>query len=132
MNIIRLIIAVLATMVLFTLTNYAIHEVYLQPDYLATAANWRERSVMEALMHYMIIGNVMISLALVLIYTQFARHNVLSGMLFGLFMGLIFAGNSLGMYAIMPVGFDLIIKWMITGILQMVLIGTLVGLIYKR
>lgn len=132
MNAARFILALAVVIVTVMATNFVFHNIYLTESYQATAQIWRPESSMEAFMGFMMAGQLLVALGFTLLYTRTAEHTVMNGVIFGLFIGIMAAGTSTIYYAVLPIPMDMLGKWIAFNLLQGILLGTLVGLIYRR
>jgi hypothetical protein len=133
MNPKRLILAIVAVLVGLFATNYVIHEVWLKNVYQATASLWRTEAEMQKYFPWLLLGQIIWTIAFVTLWAQgfAARGCMRCACLFGLFMGLFNQANTLVTYAVSPLPSDLAVKWFVAGMVQGVLMGVLVALVYK-
>lgn len=132
MNIKRFLLSVLAVFVTFEVLNFLIHSVILADAYEETASVWRQE--MMDVMWLMYIADLIFVVFATLIYTRWMKTpGIKSGMTYGLFIGLMM--NTSGMinqFVIYPISSWLLWMWIIFGIIQFVLCGMVLGLIYKN
>ena len=87
---------------------------------------------MASLFHWIIIGQALIVFSFVMIYaTGFAGGGVMTGIPLGLLLEIAGIGMRLGFYAVQPIPAKLILYGSIGGIIEMVIVGAMVGAIYK-
>ena len=87
---------------------------------------------MRSLFHWIILGQALVVFSFVMIYaTGFAGGGVIAGIRLGLLLEVAAIGMRLGFYAVQPIPGKLIIYGSIGGIIEMVIVGAMVGAIYK-
>lgn len=131
MNIKRFLLAALAVFVTFQILDYLIHMIMLSDDYEATAQIWR--TDMMDKMYLMYINGVLMSLLFVYF---FAKGNwgksIVGGLHFGFIFGLLISlVMTLNQYIVYPIPLDLFYKWFIYGLIEVIIAGVVVFLIYK-
>ena len=127
----RLIIAIVAVFVLWSLLDMIIHGLLLQETYEATAYLWRPMEEMNMLLMYIVI--LAYAICFVLIYHSFvSRKSIATGLQFGILFGLA-AGISMGFgtYSYMPIPLSLAISWFAGTLVELTVAGALVGAIIK-
>ena len=84
-------------------------------------------------MGWLTLGQFIAALAFVVIWAQGFAANAGPGRAcsYGVFMGLLMQAATLVSYAVQPLPAALAIKWFVSGILEAVLLGLLVYLVYK-
>ncbi|PYL66649.1 MAG: hypothetical protein DMF28_10875 [Verrucomicrobia bacterium] len=87
---------------------------------------------MLSLLHWIIIGQALIVFAFVTIYASgFAGGGVLAGIQLGLLLEIAAIGMRMGFYAVQPFPGKLIVYGSISGLIEMIIVGAIVGAIYK-
>ena len=87
---------------------------------------------MMSLFHWIIIGQALVVFAFVMIYASgFAGGGVAAGVKLGLLLEIAAIGMRLGFYAVQPIPGKLILYGSISGLVEMIIVGALVGAIYK-
>ena len=87
---------------------------------------------MRGLFHWIIIGQALIVFSFVMIYASgFAGGGVIAGIRLGLLLEIAAIGMRLGFYAVQPIPGKLIFYGSIAGIIEMIIVGAMVGAIYK-
>jgi hypothetical protein len=106
--------------------------VVLKDVYAETPNLWRSQSEMMSLFHWIIIGQALVVFAFVMIYASgFAGGGVAAGVKLGLLLEIAAIGMRLGFYAVQPIPEKLILYGSISGLVEMIIVGALVGAIYK-
>jgi hypothetical protein len=133
MNPKRLVLAVVAVFLGFWVTSFLIHGLWLNPVYKETMNLWRSEAEMTKHMGWMFLGQLLWSVAFVVIWSRcFPAMNSIGGStLYGLLMGMFMESNSLIMYCVQPMPGDLIAKWIFAGLAQGVLMGILVHFVAR-
>ena len=127
----RIVIAVVAIVVVWSVLDFIIHGLILQNSYAATPELWRPQD--EIKMPLIQLSVLVTSIAFVLIYAKFISDKsvevaVKYGLLFGLAAGI---SMSLGMYAVMPLPDMMPVVWFLGTLVESALGGLLVGVIVK-
>jgi hypothetical protein len=130
----KLVIAILAAYVVLMGTNYLIHSVWLMPDYDAIPLSHRSA---EQIMHRfwaMALGQFFFAAMFAYIYTR-GRENkpwMPQGIRYGIVMAFMTViPYSLSEYVVYIVPHMLVVKWMIAGGIQLVILGLIVAAICK-
>jgi hypothetical protein len=81
----------------------------------------------------LLFGQIELSLAFCLIYAFLSdtRASIRRGLIYGLLAGLLLCGPNFITFAVQPFPLDLIVKWTIGRLIQMLLAGLLLGSIYR-
>jgi hypothetical protein len=133
MNIKRLILAVVVVFVGLWVTSFLIHGIWLQSIYKETMSLWRSEAEMTSHMVWMLVGQLLWSVAFVLIWSRSYPAVASPGgsCLYGLIMGTFSEANSLIMYTVQPLPGHLVAKWVVAGLAQSALLGILLYLAGK-
>lgn len=135
MNFKRWILASLVATIAVLLLESIYENAILGPLYAASAHLWRSRAEMGTLMPLGFIGTLLSTFVLVYIYHRGYEgrgSRALEGLRFGFIMGLFTAvPMSLWTYVMMPVPKALMLGWFAIGMMDMLLAGFLIGLIYE-
>src|SRR5437899_9584511 len=128
----RFILAFIAAYIFIFLWGWLLNGVLLKDIYAQTANLWRSQSEMMSLFHWIIIGQALIVFAFVLIYASgFASGGVIAGIRLGILIEIAAIGMRLGFYAVQPIPGKLILYGSIGGLVEMIIVGAIVGAIYK-
>jgi hypothetical protein len=104
----------------------------LKDLYAETPNLWRSQSEMAGLFHWIIIGQALVVFSFVMIYASgFAGGGVLAGIRLGVLLEIAAIGMRLGFYAVQPIPGRLILYGSIGGLIEMVIVGAMVGASYK-
>jgi len=128
----RFLLAFIAAYVFIFLWGWLLNGVVLKDVYAETPNLWRSQSEMMSLFHWIIIGQALVVFAFVMIYASgFAGGGVAAGVKLGLLLEIAAIGMRLGFYAVQPIPGKLILYGSISGLVEMIIVGALVGAIYK-
>ena len=128
----RFIFAFIAAYIFLFAWGWLLNGVFLKDVYAETPSLWRSQSEMTSLFHWIIIGQALIVFSFVLIYASgFAGGGVIAGIRLGLLLEIAAIGMRLGFYAVQPIPGKLILYGSIGGLIEMVIVGAMVGAIYK-
>ena len=128
----RVVLAIIAVFVAWTVLDFIIHVVILRSTYKATAQLWRPEGEMK--MELMYVIGIVVAAAFVSIYAYLVRpHSVETGLKYGLLFGLV-TGLSMGYgsYSVMPIPHHMALVWCLGGLVELVVGGLLVGVIVKE
>ena len=133
MNPKRLILGIVAVFVGVWATDFLIHGLWLQSRYSETMSLWRPEADMQRHMLWLFLGQFLFAIAFVVIWARgFASiPHLRGGVLYGLFMSLFFQANTFITFAVQPLPRDIAIKWVLSGLVQGVLLGLLVYFVYR-
>ena len=112
-----------------------IHHGILGEFYKAHAGWWRPEAEMKAMMPIMLAAQVLLAALLVVVYGKGYEANkggVGQGVRFGLLIGmLLMLPTSLVNFVVYPYPASLISTWLIGGMIELTLVGAVIGLLYK-
>jgi hypothetical protein len=128
----RFVFAFIAAYVFIFLWGWLLNGVFLKDVYAQTPNLWRTQSEMMGLFHWIIIGQALIVFAFVMIYASgFAGGGAIAGIRLGILLEIAAIGMRLGFYAVQPIPGKLILYGSIGGLVEMIVVGAMVGGIYK-
>src|SRR5438874_2753370 len=128
----RFIIAFIAAYIFMFAWGWLLNGVLLKDVYAETPNLWRSQSEMMSLFHWIIIGQALLIFAFVAIYASgFAGGGVMAGIRLGVLLAGAAIGMRLASYAIQPFPGKLIIYGSASGLIEMIIVGAIVGAIYK-
>jgi len=136
MNNTRWVEASVMVAVVVTILESIFHGVLLKGIYEATAQVWRPYADMQRLTPYGWLSTLFTSFILVYIYHKGYEgkgNSLAEGLRFGIIMGFFTATPmAVWSYITIPMPINLSVYWFLIGMLDMLVAGTVVGLIYKR
>jgi hypothetical protein len=125
-------IAFIAAYIFIFLWGWLLNGVFLKDVYAETPNLWRPQSEMMSLFHWIIIGQALVVFAFVMIYASgFAGGGVMAGIRLGILLEIAAIGMRMAIYAVQPFRGKLIVYGSISGLIEMIIIGAIVGAIYK-
>lgn len=128
----RFIIAFVAAYVFMFAWGWLLNGVLLKDVYAETPHLWRSQSEMMSLFHWIIIGQALLIFAFVAIYASgFAGGGVMAGIRLGILLEIAAIGMRMGIYAVEPFPGKLLVYGSISGLIEMIITGAIVGAIYK-
>jgi len=128
----RFILAFIAAYIFLFVWGWLLNGVLLKDLYAETPNLWRSQNEMAGLFHWIIIGQALVVFSFVMIYASgFAGDGVLAGIRLGVLLEIAAIGMRLGFYAVQPIPGRLILYGSIGGLIEMVIVGAMVGAIYK-
>jgi hypothetical protein len=128
----RFIIAFISAYIFMFLWGWLLNSVLLKDVYAETPNLWRPQSEMMSLFHWIIIGQALLIFAFIAIYASgFAGGGVMAGIRLGILLEIAAIGMRLIVYAVQPFPGKLIGYASISGLMEMIIIGAIVGAIYK-
>jgi hypothetical protein len=128
----RFILAFIAAYIFIFFWGWVLNGVVLKDVYAQTPNLWRPQSEMMSLFHWIIIGQALVVFAFVMIYASgFTGSGVAAGIKLGILLEIGAIGMRLGFYAVQPFPGKLVLYGSIGGLIEMVIVGAIVGAIYK-
>lgn len=126
----RIVLAVIAVFVLWTVMDMFIHGMLLLDTYKATEQLWRPDA--EIKNGLLTVVGLISAITFVLIYALMGSKSVATGFKYGLLFGL-GAGVSFGYatYAVMPIPYNLALTWFLGTWAEATVGGIVAGLIVK-
>ena len=132
MNWKRFFIAFVAAYIFIFFWGWLLNGVVLKDVYALTPNLWRSQTEMMSLFHWIIIGQALIVFSFVMIYASgFAGGGVTAGIRLGVLLEIAAIGMRLGFYAVQPIPGKLIFYGSLSGLIEMIIVGAMVGAIYK-
>ena len=128
----RFIVAFVAAYIFIFFWGWLLNGVLLKDIYAQTPNLWRSQSEMMSLFHWIIIGQALVVFAFVMIYASgFAGGGVIAGIRLGILLEIAAIGMRMGIYAVQPFPGKLIVYGSVSGLVEMIIVGAMVGAIYK-
>lgn len=120
----------IAALVVFVILDFIIHGLILRGMYEETKDLWREE--MNWTLSY-IVTIIYIFLFSYVFYKFVGNKNVIRGLGFGFFLGIAWGVSmGYGSYSYMPIPYWLAFSWFITTVVEMSIVGLILGLIIKE
>ena len=132
MNWKKFFIAFIAAFVFMFLWGWLYNGVLLRDVYAEAQNLFRPQNEMMSLFHWIIIGQALLVFAFVSIFASgFAGGGIGAGIRLGILLEILAIGARLMIYAVQPFPAKLIILWSVGGLIEMIIVGAVVGAIYK-
>ena len=128
----RFILAFIAAFIFIFLWGWLYNGVLLK-DVLAQAQSlFRPREEMMGLFHWLAVGEAGLALSFVMIYASgFAGGGIAAGVRLGIMLEILAVSARCAIYATQPFPAKLLVLVSIGGFVEMIVIGVIVGAIYK-
>ena len=126
----KLLLAIVAAYIVLMLTNYLVHEVWLMSDYAAIPASHRSNAGIMHRFWAMAVGQFFFAALFAYIYTRGAEKKpwIVQGIRYGILITfLTVVPTALSEYVVYIVPYQLAIKWMIAGGIQLIILGLIVA-----
>lgn len=128
----RFVVAFLVVYIFIFFWGWLLNGVVLKDIYAQTPNLWRSQGEMMGLFHWIIIGQALVVFSFVMIYASgFAGGGVIAGIRLGILLEIAAIGMRMGIYAIQPFPGKLIVYGSVGGLIEMIIVGAIVGAIYK-
>ena len=132
MNAKKFTIAAIAVFIFIFIFELLFHGMYLKSTYEKTASLWRPEAEMKDYLVWLTLGQIIFSIGFVALFTKaFKRGGIVEGIVYGLLLAIIFVGSLLIWYAVAPYPTSLLINWIVGTVIEMILAGVIVALIYQ-
>ncbi|HKQ31413.1 MAG TPA: hypothetical protein VJS66_09025 [Burkholderiales bacterium] len=135
MNVKRWLLASVVALVFISVFGYVVHEVLLADLYKQTASAWRPEADMDRMMWMMSLGGAIFALAFTWIYAkgyEASKAGLGQGLRFGVYIWVLTSvAFNLSWYVILPIPAVLPVYWTISGLIESLGMGAIVGLLYK-
>lgn len=103
------------------------------PMYEATASLWRTPADQMHFFGWALFGTALFSIFFCLIYVKgFGNGGLRGGFMYGLYMALMFSFISTSFYMVLPISGNMAIWWAVSGFIETIIVGCLVGVIYNH
>jgi hypothetical protein len=134
MNSKRIFLALVVAFVAISATDYLIHEVWLKSTYAADAGKlWRSEEDMKDHMSGIFLGQFFAAVAFTMLWARIAMGGagLQCAVALGFFLGLFYSGGVIITHAVQPLPHGLALKWIISGMLQSILVGVILFFVYR-
>ena len=132
MNMKNMSIGTIIVFIVFQALDFLIHGIILEKTYQSLAHIWRPE--MMSMMWIMYCVSFCISILFVYIFIKgYENKGWIEGLRYGIILGLFMnIAGAFNTYVIYPIPFDLALKWFIYGVLEFVLAGIILSIVYKK
>jgi hypothetical protein len=126
-------LTVLAVYVTYFALSFPIHHWWLDPLYKAHASVWRPQTELEAKQWIMFVTGAFFATMFVYIFTRgYQRRGLGEGLRFGLVVALFVSlPVAYENYVILPIPYELAIKWFASGLVVCLAMGAVAALVWK-
>lgn len=135
MNVKKWLIASVVAFIAFAVMEWIVHGSILADAYKAKPELWATEATMKANAWALYVGQLIYAGMFALIYTKGyeGKPGLGEGFRYGLYMAFFTAvPRFLVNYAVMPYTANIAVTWLISGIIESVILGLIVGLIYRK
>jgi len=132
MNFKRFIASVIALFITFMALDSLIHNIILMDSYASLKNLWRPE--MASLMWMMPLITFILSILVTLLFIRgYQDRGIMEGVRFGILTGLLTTGiGAFSQYWMYPVPLSLAVKWCVFGLLEFIIAGIVLSLIYRN
>jgi hypothetical protein len=126
----KLLLAIVAAYIVLMFTNYLVHSVWLMSDYAAIPASHRSTAGIMHRFWAMAVGQFFFAALFAYIYTRGAEKKpwLAQGIRYGILVTfLTVIPTALSEYVVYIVPYQLAIKWMVAGGIQLIIMGLIVA-----
>ncbi len=133
MNSKRFVIAFIVVFVVLEITNYLVHGVILSSTYASEGVKELFRPDMMSNMWIIWVTDIIWSFFFVFFFVKgYENKGIMEGLRYGFYMGIFFAMvSAYQTYAMYPIPYSLAFEWFIYGLIQFIILGYIVAMIYK-
>ncbi|NOX38292.1 MAG: hypothetical protein GXO78_12240 [Calditrichaeota bacterium] len=127
----KYVVSVIAIFVVWSVLDYIIHSLILSPIYAQTAQLWRPMGEMKMGLMYLV--TILSAIFFVGIWAfLIPQKDLTNGLKYGLLFGLAFGiSMGYGTYSFMPIPYALAIGWFLGTVLELLVAGALLGVLFK-
>ena len=131
----RWLLATAGAFAVILLGDTVLHHIWLGDFYRANAQWWRPAADMAAMRGLMFVSQALLAVLLTFVYTkgyEAGKGGLVQGFRFGVIMGLLLGlPSNLMNFVVYPYPAFLILAWMGGTVIEMTLVGMMIGYIYK-
>ena len=135
MKLTRCMFAILGSCLTIMAVDFLTHHLLLGHFYHAHAAWWRPEAQMQALIPFLFASQLTLAILLTAVYAkgyEAGKGGIGQGMRFGFLMGMVLQlPKQLMLYFVYPYPVSLLIIWGMGGLMETVLAGAVIGLLYQ-
>jgi len=134
LNVKQWVIASIAVFVGMSILEFVLHGVIMSSWYAETPQYWRPDQEMMGLMHWMYVGYAIFAPVFTLIYSKGyeGKSGLGEGIRYGFWVGiLLHLPKMFILHAIYPYPGKVLVTWMVAGLVETIILGAIVALIYK-
>jgi len=129
----RLLISTVVVFVFVFFYEFLFHGILLQAEYLQLPNIMRNEDETNALFHFLVLGLLLMAYIFCVVFEHgYENKGLVEGARFGLLLGLLLSAPSLIFFAVMQLPGSLIVKWIVGGLIEFVLAGTILAATYSK
>ena len=135
MNTKRWLTASLVAFVALSVMEFIVHGSILESAYKANPEYWLPEATMRERMWAIFLGQLIYASMFTLIYTKGyeGKPGLGEGFRYGLYIGFFTAVPRFFInYAVMPYTANIAVTWLVSGVIESIVLGLLVGALYKK
>lgn len=133
MNTKRFIVSVVALFIFIFIYESLVHGFLLTGLYSETPTIWRDYSQLKAYTPFNTIIMGLLSIWITFIFTRiFKSGGWKSGLQFGFYLGVLSGIQAAGAFYYLPISFALAMAWFVSNLVEVVLGGLLIGILYHK
>ncbi|MBI4549048.1 MAG: hypothetical protein HY707_13780 [Ignavibacteriae bacterium] len=128
----KLWVGFIAVFVVMVVTNFIIHEVLLGGTYRSESMASMMRPEMEAKLWIHFVTAAIVSFFFTLIFSKgYEGKGMGEGVRYGFYVGMLMSiPMAYDTYAAMPIPYSLALQWFIYGVIQYIILGVVVAMVY--
>ena len=134
LNVKRWLIATVVVFVVMAALEYIIHGVLLAPWYAETPQYWRTQSDMMGRIRWMYLGYAFFAALFTYVFTRGyeGKPGIGEGVRYGFWIGLLLCLPTMFInHTVFPYPNKIVIAWLAAGVVQAVILGIVLAMIYK-
>ena len=133
MNTKRLLMAFVATYIVYQILGYLIHQVWLADTYQSLSAVWRPEEEMMSKMWVMFVSSAFFCFFFCYIFARgYENRGLGEGIRYGVIITLFYTLPVVyDSYVIYPIPYSLVLQWLFSGLVVTIILGIVAAIVYK-
>ncbi len=134
MNWKKLLVPFVAVYVVYQVMGFLIHQMWLSPVYASLAEVWRPEAEMMSKTWIMFVTSAFFCFFFVYIFARGCEgKGIVEGIRYGVIIGLfVCVTQSYDWYVILPIPYSLALKWFLSCMVMVIILGIVAALTYKH
>ena len=129
----KLLISTLVVFLFMFFYEFGFHGFLLVEDYRQLPNIMRSDADAQALFHFLVLGLLLMAYVFCLVFERgYENKGLAEGARYGLLIGVLLSAPSLIFFAVMQFPGDLVVKWIVGGLVELVLAGMILTTVYSR
>ena len=125
-------VAFVSAFIVIFLFEFLWHGMLMKSAYMETAALWRPEAELQAHFWVLILGQLIIAFAFTGLYvSKVGINSAATGAGYGIVIGILCAGSNFIQFAVQPLTTKILWMWIIGGVVELAIVGAVIGAIYK-